>query len=376
MKTTKESRQALWTPGAGQALDHGSADGELVTLGRARDELGLDEEDFHLAVQVGEVPTVACGSGLWKVRARELERLRAADGGRQALLARIQLVSSGEGAKAMGVGRDRFTKLARTGFVRPVRWYVNRYRALVWMYPARELREFAEANPALMTGPLPGALREAVEGGEDLRGRGWRDRRVAQLVRDAYDAWDEAAVWAALLGPERVHEAVPDPYERGRLRRLREALPPGRVGFAAPELVRRLTTADHPEEIATALAALADALGRARESRPVLHLVAPETVQPSPPVPVPLPVPVPGPRVGAAGLSGQAPPACAARPAPVACPPRAAAGGRRGLLGLLRGRRSAADPAEQPLLHHGHQKTPAAVEDLAARQPSGAGRDG
>lgn len=365
MRTTKDSRQALWTPDPGRPGGTGGtgrADGELVALSRAREELGLEGGEFELAVQVGEVPTVACGSGLWKVRARDLARLGPAGGGPQALLARIQLVTSGEGAETMGVGRDRFTKLARTGFVRPVRWYVNRYQALVWMYLARELREFAEANPALLTGPLPGALREAVRGGEDQRARGWRERRVAQLVRDAYDAWDEAAVWAALLGPEITDEAVPDPHERARLRRLRGALPPGRTGFAAPELVRRLTTADHPEEIATAVAALADALGRARECRPAPHPAPPDdTLQLRPPP------------TRAAGPVRQAPPA---RPPRTAHPPQTATGGRRGLRRLLRGGRSAADPAEEPLLHHGHQEVAMAVEDLAARQTAGAGRDG
>lgn len=360
MKTTKENQQVLWTPGAGRPGGASAMPGELVTLGRARDELDLAYDEFDVAVQVGEVQTVVCGSGLWKVRAGDVARLRKAGGHPQPLLARIRLVSSGEGAKAMGIGRDRFTKLARTGFVRPVRWYVNRYRALVWMYLAREVREFAEVNPALLTGPLPGELREAVENGEDLRGRGWRDRRVAQLIRDSYDAWDEAAVWAALLGPELVGEAVPDPCERAHLRRLRETLPPGRVGFAAPEVVRRLTTADHPEEIATALAALADALARARDGQPAPHPAPPDTVSPS--------LPVPRRTVGLL-----APPP---RPAPAAHTTHTAAGGRRGLRRLLRGRRSATDHAEEPFLHHGHQKASVAVEDLAARQTAGAGRDG
>lgn len=104
--------------------------------------------------------------------------------------------------------------------------------------------------------------------GEDERARGWRSRRVAQLLRDAFDAWDEAAVWSALLGPELVDSAVPDPCERAYLRTLRASLPPGRPGLATPEQIRAITTADRPDEIAPALVALADALGRARRVRP------------------------------------------------------------------------------------------------------------
>lgn len=343
MRTTKETQQWTWTPGS-TAADAAPVVRELVTLNRARDELGLGHDAFDVAVQLGEVPTVTCGPGLWKVPARELDKLRAADDHPRALLARVRLVSSAEGAGLIGIGRDRFVRLARAGFVRPVRWYVNGYRAVVWMYLAQELPKFAEQSPALLRGRLPAGLREALDAGEDQRARGWRARRVAQLVRDSYDPWEEAAVWAALLGPEIVDDAVPDPYERAHLRRLRAALPAGRPGPASPEQIRRLTTADHPDEIAMALVALADALGRARARGPA-----------------PYPAPYP-----ARPVTGAHPPA-----APSAGPPA-----RRGLRGLLRGRRSAADLAKQPLLHHGHDKASPTVEDLAPRQPAGAGRDG
>ncbi|MEW1859611.1 DUF6397 family protein [Streptomyces sp. NPDC088194] len=243
-------------------------DGPLMTLARARDALGLDYDEFDLAVQIGEVPTVACGSRSWKVRSDEVDRLVAEDGHPLPLLDRIRLVGSAEAAKELGVGRERFVRLARVGHIRPVRWYVNRYHALVWMYLARDLPVLAERCPALLSGPLPEGLRAAVADGEDERARGWRSRRVAQLVRDTYDAWDEAAVWSALLGPELVDSALPDPYERAHLRKLRAALPPGRPGLATPEQIKVISTADHPDEIALALVALADALGRARELRP------------------------------------------------------------------------------------------------------------
>src|SRR5882757_5871194 len=284
---------------------------ELLSLNRARDELGLEYDEFDVAVQVGEVPTVVCGPGQWKVPAETVARMRTEAGHPQPLLDRLRLVSSDEGARLLGTTRDRFVRLAKAGYVRPVRWYVNQYRAVVWMYLARELPEFAERSPALLRGRLPAGLRDAVAEGEDQRARSWRLRRTAQLVRDACEAWEEAAVWAALLGPEIVGEAVPDVYERAYLRRLREALPPGRPGRATPEQIRELTTADHPDEIALALVALADALGRARSQRPA----------PRPSLPPPLVPPSVPPSVPASSLSASPPPVQ---------PPVASRGGLRG----------------------------------------------
>ncbi|SEG77700.1 hypothetical protein SAMN05216223_110266 [Actinacidiphila yanglinensis] len=302
-----------------------------MTLSAARDALGLAYDEFDLAVQIGEVPTVACGSSNWMVGSREVRRLSAEDGHPLPLLDRLRLVGSPEAAKELGVGRERFVRLARAGHIRPVRWYVNRYQALVWMYLARDLPLLAERSPALLRGPLPEGLRAAVADGEDERARGWRSRRVAQLVRDAYDAWDEAAVWSALLGPELVDSAVPDPYERAHLRRLRAVLPPGRPGPTTPERIRAITTADHPDEIGLGLVALADALGRARKLRHAPGPAGPARVGPGPADPHPADVgparadPVPPDRVGGADDG---------RP------------GRRGLLRLLgRGRRSAGAPS-------------------------------
>ena len=295
---------------------------ELLSLNRARDELGLEYDEFDVAVQVGEVPTVVCGPGQWKVPAETVARMRTEAGHPQPLLDRLRLVSSDEGARLLGTTRDRFVRLAKAGYVRPVRWYVNQYRAVVWMYLARELPEFAEQSPALLRGRLPAGLRDALAEGEDQRARGWRSRRTAQLVRDACEAWEEAAVWAALLGPEIVGGAVPDVYERAHLRRLREALPPGRPGRATPEQIRELTTADHPDEIALALVALADALGRARSQRPA----------PRPSLPPPLVPPSVPPSVPASSLSASPPPVQQPVPPvqqPVQ-PPVASRGGLRG----------------------------------------------
>ncbi|SEN83411.1 DUF6397 family protein [Actinacidiphila rubida] len=268
MRTVKESAKAREAERARRG-DTAPGVAELLPLSRVRDELGLEYDEFDVALQVGEVRTVVCGPGVWKVPRSELARLRALEGPEDGLLKRLRLVSSGGAAEAMGIGRDRFTRLARAGCVRPVRWYVNQYRAVVWLYLAREAAEFADLNPAVLTGRLPGPLRETGDGGTDLRARGWRARRAGQLVRDAADAWEEAAVWAALLGPQIAGEAVPDPYERAHLYRLRATLPAGRPGRATPEQVRSLTTADAPDEIAAALFALAEALGRARRGQPV-----------------------------------------------------------------------------------------------------------
>ncbi|WNI19087.1 DUF6397 family protein [Actinacidiphila sp. ITFR-21] len=264
------SPRRVWTSGvvAPPPTDTGPTTSELLPLGRARDELNLRYDEFDVALQIGEVPCVACGPGLRKVPAEAVARLRAEDGHPGPLRARLLLVSSDEAAKLLGVGRGRFVRLARAGHLCPVRWYVNRYQAVVWMYLAGEVSEFADRNPALLHGPLPAQLREAVAAGRDRRACGWRVRRAGQLVRDAYDSWEEAAVWAALLGPEVVAGAVPDAYERAHLRRLRAGLPPSRFGRASAERIRGLTTADQPEEVAAGLLALAEALGRARAVRP------------------------------------------------------------------------------------------------------------
>ncbi|MFI0943480.1 DUF6397 family protein [Streptomyces sp. NPDC021020] len=338
---------------------------QMFTLNRAREELGLPFAEFELALQLGEIGTVVGGGAdRPRVSATELARVRDQDGGTAALLSRIELVNTTAAADLLGVGRDRLLRLTRAGYVRPVRWYVNRYRALVWLYLAGELREFAVARPALLTGRLPAELREAEAEGADLRPRGWRSRQVARLVEDAPGPWEEAAVWAALLGPELTDEAVPDPHERRRLRGIRTVLPYGRPGpLAGMALIRRLTLADAPDEVAAALLALAEALGRAR---------AGEKVPPKPPYE---PWGAPPPEPGGAPPTGDVPAPRRVRP-PVAAPdavralpasggalagpgsvaarghgtPPTGAGAwvvgerpRRSLLRLLRGRRRAVD---------------------------------
>lgn len=309
-----------------------------LTLNRAREELDLTYAEFELALQLGEISTVtAGGADRPRVPAAEIARVLDAPGGKAALLSRIELVDTTAAAELLGIGRDRMLRLTKAGCVRPVRWYVNRYRAVVWLYLAGEIKELAAGSPALLAGRLPDAVRAAEAEGDDQRARGWRSRRVAQVVRDAAGPWEEAAGWAALLGPEVTDSVVPDPHERSRLRTLRTVLPYGRPGpLADAALIRRLTVADHPDEISLALLALADALHRARTHE-------------SPPVPAPGPPPPPAPdaeRAAPGPLPDGGAPVKAAAPSLEPAPLLSAAVGalaerpRRSLLRLL-GRRPA-----------------------------------
>lgn len=152
---------------------------------RAREQLGLEVSEFELAVQLGEITTVRDGTGRPRVPAAEIARIRRSIGGTDALLARIRLVSTTSGAELLGISRDRLLRLTKAGRVRPARWYVNRYRAVVWLYLVGELREFAAGNPALLAGRLPAELRTSAEADEDLRPRRWRAREVARLLGEA-----------------------------------------------------------------------------------------------------------------------------------------------------------------------------------------------
>ncbi|MDX3071496.1 DUF6397 family protein [Streptomyces sp. MI02-7b] len=242
---------------------------EALGVRRAREELGLDPAEFEVALQVGEIRTTSAAGGRRRVVRKDVERLRSEEGFPETLRERLRLVGSVEGGELIGITRDRFTRLAKGGLIRPVRWYVNRYRAVVWLYLAEEVRQLAVARPSLLAGRLPTALRDALDEGEDHRPRGWRARRVEEMVRDATDAWGEAAAWAALLGPEAAARAVPDPHERAYLRRLRPGIPPGNTGtHVAREMIDAIVVADRPDEVAFAQVSLSDALLRARAARP------------------------------------------------------------------------------------------------------------
>lgn len=128
---------------------------ETLAAGRAAQELRLKRGEFELATQMGHVRTVGGAlSGRRRVPRGEVERLRRAAGFRRAARAGAD-GGHGRGAELMDISPGRFTRLARAGYLVPVRVYLNRYRAVVWLYLAEELRAFASSEPGLLTGRLP-----------------------------------------------------------------------------------------------------------------------------------------------------------------------------------------------------------------------------
>ncbi|MFF8601188.1 DUF6397 family protein [Streptomyces sp. NPDC015232] len=254
---------------------------DAVAPGRAAAELELKRDEFRLAVDLGLVRTVPgpapgtadAAPGDRAARRRvprdEIERLRGAPDFPDGLRERVRAVGTSEGAALLSVTRERFARLARTGHFSPVRFYVNRYRAVVWVYPAAELTEFALNHPQLLAGRLPLDVRTRADDDRlDWRPRNWRARHLGILLRASEDPWARAAAIASLLDPAHVAEVVDDPYERAQLDRLRPAPP---VWFpnspTAREIADRLTTADDPDEILWHRMSLALALDEARADR-------------------------------------------------------------------------------------------------------------
>lgn len=243
-----------------------------VAQSRAARELGLKRGEFELAVMLGRVRTVSdAAGGRRRVTREEIERIRAQDGFPTAWLERIRAVGTTEGAALMGISTARFTRLTRAGFVTPVKFYLNRYRAVVWLYLAEELKHFAESevNASLLTGRAPGTIRAQLEAGVDLRARNWRGRHAGALLRQSDDPWERAAAVASLLDPVQIAEIIRDPYERAYVRRL----VPDPFGQAAPEspagrIIHKIMTADHPDEIRWLRANLTISLSQARGQRP------------------------------------------------------------------------------------------------------------
>ncbi|MFF3752353.1 DUF6397 family protein [Streptomyces sp. NPDC002018] len=285
-----------------------SAEKKPRTVGvvRAARELELKRGEFELAAQLGHIRTLAGpGAGRRQVSRQEIDRLRAAEGFPEALRERARTVGTAEGAELLTVSPGRFTRLARAGFIVPVRFYLNRYRAIVWLYPADEVRTFATREPALLTGRLPRPLRLGADPEEDRRPRTWRGRRIGHLLRESGDPWERAAVVGCVLDPALLAELVPDPHERAYVNRLRPDLAPGRPeSDAARATVRPLLVAEHPDEIRWHRASLDTFLAEARRTRPA-------------------------PRSDGPGEDG-APPRAERVPAP------SGGDGRRGLLGRLR----------------------------------------
>ncbi|WP_371634783.1 DUF6397 family protein [Streptomyces zaomyceticus] len=237
---------------------------------RAAQELELGRDEFRLAVQLGLVRTVPAGEGgRRRIERCELDRLRAAPDFPAGLRERVRAVGTGEAAALLEITPERFTKLVRTGHLSPVRFSLNRYRAVVWTYLAEEVAEFGPTCPTLLTGRLPLELRERLAAHEDLRPRNWRARRLGVLLRATDDPWARTAAIASLLDPVQVAEVVDDPYERAHLDRLRPPAPPGLpVQTAARDIAERLTRADDPDEILWHRVSLAMSLDEARAAHP------------------------------------------------------------------------------------------------------------
>lgn len=218
--------------------------------------------------------------------------MRSEPGYPEALRDRVEAVGTREGAALMEVTTARFTRLARLGLVVPVKFYLNRYRAVVWLYLAEELRQFAADtdNARLLSGRTPEGLRDQLDEGLDLRPRNWRRRHMGFLLRQTEDPWERAAVVASLLDPVQVAEIVRDPYERAHLNLCR----PERASHGAPDspaahTASRIMTAQDADEISWLRADLGQLLAEARDLRPAPR-PAPRASQSK--------VPRPGPAVG------------------------------------------------------------------------------
>ncbi|AWN31071.1 hypothetical protein DKG71_37770 [Streptomyces sp. NEAU-S7GS2] len=252
---------------------------QTLTMGRAARELELRTGELELATQLGKVRTVLTGTGgrpgaggslgRRRVPAEEITRLQAEPGFPEALRERIRTVSTNEAAELMGIGPGRVVRLTRAGCFGPVRFYVNRYGAVVWLYLAAEVTDFADREPDLMRGNTPAAMRVMLDSGQDWRARQWRSRRVAQLMGQTDDPWEAAAVIAAVLPPEELASVAEDPRERSLLRRLRPVLASViTVTPAARESFERVLTADEFDEVMWYRVNLSRELGTARREDP------------------------------------------------------------------------------------------------------------
>lgn len=222
-----------------------------VAMSTAARELGLRPKMLELAVQIGEIRSEGGAKDQRRVPREEIARLKESAGFPQSFEERLRVVDAGEGAELLGICTARFARLARGGCFSPVRFYVNRYRAVVWLYLARELEAFAGRRPELLTGAVPRGLRMLLGEGVDYRPRHWRGRRVGQLCRQASGRpWEVAAARSAVLTPEVLRVAVPDAGERALLQSLRPELMVVRgESTATREVAEALCVAEAEDEV-------------------------------------------------------------------------------------------------------------------------------
>lgn len=281
-----------------------------VSAGRAAQELALKRGEFDLAVHLGLIGAEpAAGGARPRIPQQEIDRLRRSPGFPGSLRDRVRTAGTAEGATLLGVRPVRFTGLARIGCVTPVAFYLNRYRAVVWLYLVDELLAFAAREPDLIGGKSPAGMRTMLEGGTDWRARNWRSRRIDRLLSRAEDPWTRAALHASALDPVQLAEVVEDPYERACLARTQPDSVFGRPGsVSGREAMTRLMLADDPDEILWRRVNLTMELEQARELRPAPRPGYDPLFRPPPGGPVPdrrVPVrPVPG--GGAGSVFGRA----------------------------------------------------------------------
>jgi hypothetical protein len=249
--------------------DAGDRAGSSLSERHAAAALGLCRRELDLAVRLGHIATVASGVP-WEPRVprAEIERLASAPGFPGSLRDRIRLANASEGAALLRISPARFSRLARGGCLTPLGFHPHRGRVM-WRYPAEELRLFARRHPELLSGPAPGGLLRELREGADWRPRRWRARHTGLLAQQAGNAWERAAVAAAVLDPAVVTDAVPDPGARARLHRLRPPLWDHRES-AAVRAVLRVTDPDETRWYAALLReALREARAPARPRAPV-----------------------------------------------------------------------------------------------------------
>ncbi|MEV6653185.1 DUF6397 family protein [Streptomyces sp. NPDC051219] len=246
--------------------------GRLLGPARAAGELALRRSEFALAVRLGIIRTSSEGDEHGRRRAvsrEEIERLRATQDFPESLRSRVRTVGTAEGAQLLGISPHRLTRLARCGLVSPVTYRLNRYRAVVWLYLAHELEEFAAREPQLLSGRSTPKMRAALAAGEDHRPRNWRGRRVGLLLRQTADPWARAAALACVLDSVQLAEVIEDPYERAYLQRLAPPPDPGSPDSPAAQAVSaRLLYADDPDELLWHRVSVALAVDDARSARP------------------------------------------------------------------------------------------------------------